>query len=44
VPDSFAFEESLRSGAFVAAGDVNGDGFADLALEPVMHLFRVRAI
>lgn len=28
--DFFAFEESLRNGAYVAAGDVNGDGFADL--------------
>lgn len=26
----FAFEESLRNGAFVAVGDVNGDGFGDL--------------
>jgi len=25
-----AFEESVRNGAFVGAGDVNGDGFADL--------------
>jgi uncharacterized delta-60 repeat protein len=34
VPDFFAFPgadvASLRNGAFVAAGDVNGDGFADL--------------
>jgi hypothetical protein len=28
--DFFAFEDSLRNGAYVAAGDVNGDGFADL--------------
>jgi uncharacterized delta-60 repeat protein len=31
VPDFFAFEDSLRNGAFVAAGDIDGDGFADLA-------------
>ena len=28
--DFFAFEQTLRNGIFVAAGDVNGDGFADL--------------
>jgi hypothetical protein len=28
--DFFAFEPALRNGAFVAAGDVDGDGFADL--------------
>ncbi|QEL20932.1 Ig-like domain-containing protein [Limnoglobus roseus] len=28
--DFFAFEQALRNGIFVAAGDVNGDGFADL--------------
>jgi hypothetical protein len=28
--DFFAFESNLRNGAFVAAGDVNGDGFTDL--------------
>lgn len=28
--DFFAFEQSLRNGIFVASGDVNGDGFADL--------------
>jgi hypothetical protein len=28
--DFFAFESTLRNGAFVSAGDVNGDGFADL--------------
>jgi hypothetical protein len=26
----FAFEETLRNGAFVAVGDVNGDGYGDL--------------
>ncbi len=31
VPDFFAFEDSVRNGAFVALGDVDGDGFADLA-------------
>jgi hypothetical protein len=28
--DFFVFEQELRNGAFVAAGDVDGDGFADL--------------
>jgi uncharacterized delta-60 repeat protein len=31
VPDFFAFEDTLRNGAFVSAGDVDGDGVADLA-------------
>lgn len=31
VPDFFAFEDSLRNGAFVAVGDVNKDGYADIA-------------
>ena len=31
VDDFFAFEPTLRNGAYVAAGDVDGDGFADLA-------------
>jgi uncharacterized delta-60 repeat protein len=30
VPDFFAFEDTLRNGAFVAVGDVDGDGKADL--------------
>ncbi|WP_088252982.1 FG-GAP-like repeat-containing protein [Fimbriiglobus ruber] len=30
VADFFAFEPSLRNGAYVAAGDFNGDGYADL--------------
>ncbi len=30
VADFFLFEEALRNGAFVAVGDVNGDGFADI--------------
>ncbi|MBN9519979.1 FG-GAP repeat protein [bacterium] len=28
--DFFLFEQQLRNGAFVAVGDVNGDGFGDL--------------
>ncbi|MFO0806899.1 MAG: pre-peptidase C-terminal domain-containing protein [Gemmataceae bacterium] len=28
--DFYIFEEALRNGAFVSAGDVNGDGFADI--------------
>ncbi|MFO0852597.1 MAG: Ig-like domain-containing protein [Gemmataceae bacterium] len=32
VGDFFAFEQSLRNGAFVAAGDMNGDGLADVVL------------
>ncbi|MGL4422336.1 MAG: Ig-like domain-containing protein, partial [Gemmataceae bacterium] len=28
--DFFAFEQTLRNGIFVAVGDTNGDGFADL--------------
>jgi hypothetical protein len=28
--DFFVFEQELRNGAFVAAGDIDGDGFADL--------------
>lgn len=28
--DFFAFEQSLRNGAFVTAADINGDGFAEL--------------
>src|SRR4029077_7273846 len=31
VADFFAFEDTLRNGAFVAAGDVTGDGRADVA-------------
>src|SRR4029077_14377551 len=31
VADFFAFEDTLRNGAFVAAGDVTGDGRADIA-------------
>jgi hypothetical protein len=32
VNDFFAFEDSLRNGAFVAVGDIDGDGFGDLVL------------
>jgi hypothetical protein len=28
--DFFAFEQTLRNGVFVAAGDVDGDGFAEV--------------
>jgi hypothetical protein len=28
--DFFVFEQTLRNGVFVAAGDLNGDGFADV--------------
>ena len=28
--DFFVFEDTLRNGVFLAAGDINGDGFADL--------------
>ncbi|HET6574464.1 MAG TPA: FG-GAP-like repeat-containing protein, partial [Fimbriiglobus sp.] len=31
LPDFFAFEATLRNGAFVAAGDVTGDGAAEMA-------------
>ena len=30
VPDFFAFEPQLRNGVYVSAGDVDGDGLADL--------------
>ncbi len=30
VNDFFVFEQSLRNGAFIASGDLDGDGFADL--------------
>jgi len=30
VGDFFVFEQTLRNGVFIAAGDVNGDGFADV--------------
>ncbi|OWK43392.1 hypothetical protein [Fimbriiglobus ruber] len=30
VPDFFAFESSLRNGAYVTAGDLTGKGYADL--------------
>lgn len=28
--DYFHFEQELRNGAYVAVGDINGDGFADV--------------
>jgi uncharacterized delta-60 repeat protein/uncharacterized repeat protein (TIGR01451 family) len=31
IANFFAFETALRNGAFIAAGDVNGDGIADVA-------------
>ena len=30
VGDFFVFEQTLRNGVFIAGGDVNGDGFADV--------------
>jgi hypothetical protein len=30
VGDFFVFEQTLRNGVFLSAGDVNGDGFADI--------------
>ncbi|MGL4419272.1 MAG: hypothetical protein ACRCZF_01285, partial [Gemmataceae bacterium] len=30
VNDFFVFEQTLRNGAYITAGDVNGDGYADL--------------
>jgi hypothetical protein len=30
--DFFVFEQTLRNGVYVAAGDVNGDGFAELTV------------
>src|SRR4029079_1327614 len=27
--DFFMFEQTLRNGVYIAAGDINGDGFAD---------------
>ncbi|WP_143392959.1 beta strand repeat-containing protein [Fimbriiglobus ruber] len=32
IPDFFAFDSSLRNGVYVAAGDVNGDGYADIII------------
>ncbi len=31
IPDFFAFEQTLRNGAYVTAGDITGDGKAELA-------------
>jgi hypothetical protein len=50
VPDFFAFENTLRNGAFVAVGDVTGDGFADIAFgggpngAPRVRLFDGKAL
>jgi hypothetical protein len=30
ITDFFAFEDTIRNGVYVAAGDINGDGFADI--------------
>ncbi|HEY8505032.1 MAG TPA: FG-GAP-like repeat-containing protein, partial [Gemmataceae bacterium] len=30
LPDFFVFEDTLRNGVFVTAGDLNGDGFAEV--------------
>jgi hypothetical protein len=49
-PDFFAFEPTLRNGAFVAAGDVDGDGFAEVAFgggpggAPRVRLFDGKAL
>ena len=32
VSDFFAFESSLRNGTYVAVGDINGDGYADIVV------------
>jgi uncharacterized delta-60 repeat protein len=34
VPQQFAFEETFRGGLFVTAGDIDGDGRAELVLTP----------
>ena len=50
VGDFFAFEDTLRNGAFVAAGDVTGDGRADIAFgggpggAPRVRLFDGKAL
>ena len=50
VGDFFAYESSLRNGAFVTAGDVDGDGVADLAFgggpggAPRVRLFDGKAL
>jgi hypothetical protein len=32
VPDFYAFEDSLRNGAYPAVGDINADGFGDIVV------------
>ena len=32
MPDFFVFEQTLRNGVFVAAGDLTGDGAAELVV------------
>jgi hypothetical protein len=40
----FAFDEAYRDGASVAAGDLTGDGFAELAVAPAAGSPRVRVL